>query len=556
MPEGAHQPLRRFGLSSKLAAAIGPLIMLAGFAYLLRATATQWFFYDDWDFLKEASGSLPFEPFAPHNGHPYLIQKLLYLGLYRAFGLRHYAPYMALVLAAHVAVAELTRRILLRAGATWIVALVAALLVLLLGAGWQNIIWAFQFGFVAPLACGLAALLLLDRRSGDLRYQAIACVLLILGLQLSSVGVVMLIAVGAWLVLTGQLRRGWFVLAVPAATYLVWLVAERHAVGDTSPTAAALRGVPGVVWDGLSGGYQAVTGVAWIGGLLGAAVLALGVRRVIQGRPAAALPLSLAIAALAFLALVALQRTASGLEGATASRYVYVVVVLTLPLLVTGWVRSRSHPRWVVAALVAVLAVSLGYNVHVLRDQTAFWSAVKQAQRTRVLATAALVQRGDRPLEPRPDPEGMPQLRYEDVARFVADGALPAPTVSAVDVNAARLILDVAVGAEPVSLPGGQPAALVSSAVTPAVQNGCLTLVGATSAPTALRVRLDAPAALRVSGTGDLSLQLVAEDDLGGATYPRTLPITSGGTWLSMSLSGVDGVLNLPPGSSTVCGLR
>ena len=97
----------------------------------------------------------------PHNEHPVILLHLIYGALLSTVGIRSYLPYMAVLLALHGAnvllLFEVVRR---RAGD--LVALAAAALLLVLGAGWENLLWAFQISFVGSLACGLGVLLALD----------------------------------------------------------------------------------------------------------------------------------------------------------------------------------------------------------------------------------------------------------------------------------------------------------------------------------------------------------------------------------------------------------
>src|SRR5438034_326929 len=94
-----------------------------------------------------------------------MLLKGLYAALLNTFGLRAYWPYMAGLLLAHAAnvvlLFELVRR---RAGD--LIAIAAALIMLVLGAGWEDLLWAFQLGWLASMAFGLGAMLALDRRPG------------------------------------------------------------------------------------------------------------------------------------------------------------------------------------------------------------------------------------------------------------------------------------------------------------------------------------------------------------------------------------------------------
>src|SRR5260370_28405051 len=48
----------------------------------------------------------------------------------------------------------------------------AAVLLLVMGAGWENLLWAFQIGFVGSVACGLGSLLLLYQGGPPLPREA------------------------------------------------------------------------------------------------------------------------------------------------------------------------------------------------------------------------------------------------------------------------------------------------------------------------------------------------------------------------------------------------
>src|SRR5260370_40871261 len=91
-----------------------------------------------------------------------MLLRLIYAVLLNTVGMRTYIPYMAVLLALHattvVLLFELVRR---RAGD--VIGIGAAVLLLVMGAAWENLLWAFQIGFVGSLACGLAALILIPR---------------------------------------------------------------------------------------------------------------------------------------------------------------------------------------------------------------------------------------------------------------------------------------------------------------------------------------------------------------------------------------------------------
>src|SRR3989442_3623880 len=145
--------------------------------------------------------------------------------------MRNYVPYMAVLLALHattvVLLFELVRR---RAGD--LIAVGAAALLLVMGAAWENLLWAFQIGFVGSVACGLGSLLLLNQSGPPLPRVArdasqagpphgvggklAAIIVLFWSLMFSGLGLFFLIAASAWLPLTPYPRQDVALLA-PAA---------------------------------------------------------------------------------------------------------------------------------------------------------------------------------------------------------------------------------------------------------------------------------------------------------------------------------------------------
>ena len=141
------------------------------------------FYFDEWTFILSTDTSWAYY-LQPHNEHPAMLPKLIYAVLLSTVGLRSYLPYMGLLMVLHatsvVMLFEIVRR---RAGDP--IALGAALLLLVIGAGWENLLWAFQIGFVGSVACGLGALLAMDARSDRMW---IATVLLLASLMFSGIG--------------------------------------------------------------------------------------------------------------------------------------------------------------------------------------------------------------------------------------------------------------------------------------------------------------------------------------------------------------------------------
>src|SRR5262252_4447181 len=124
---------------------------VAACSALLWTSRTYSFYFDEWTFITNAPGWTLASYFQPHNEHPSILSQLVYAVLLHTVGLRTYVPYMVFLLLAHAAnvllLFELVRR---RSGD--LVALGAALLLLFLGAAWEDLIWAFQMAWLASVA--------------------------------------------------------------------------------------------------------------------------------------------------------------------------------------------------------------------------------------------------------------------------------------------------------------------------------------------------------------------------------------------------------------------
>ena len=307
-------------------------LALAGCAVLLWATRGFLFYFDEWSFILTAPDWTLATYFEPHNEHPSMLLRLIYAALLNTVGLRTYVPYMAVLYLFHftnvVLLFELVRR---RSGD--LVALGAALLLLVLGAGWEDLLWAWQMAWLASVACGLGALLLVDRPGGWRLAAAVA--LLAASLSFSGIGVPFAVAVALRLALTPGRRREVLGLAPLGIALLAWyaLFGRFGQHPNPQPTPANLLLDPLYAAWGLSQGLAGVVGLGgWVGVPLLAAVAALLAWRWTRQPPDAA-AIGVAAGLLAFYLVAGLTRAQLGLQQSGASRYVYVAAVLWLILL-------------------------------------------------------------------------------------------------------------------------------------------------------------------------------------------------------------------------------
>ncbi|HEX2679787.1 MAG TPA: hypothetical protein VHQ03_00675, partial [Candidatus Dormibacteraeota bacterium] len=124
-------------------------------AWLLWLTRGYTFFYDEWTFIFTAPDWTLNTYFQPHNEHPSMLFRAVYVVLLNTVGLRSYIPYMTVDVLLHLANVWLLFEVV-RRGAGDLVGLGAAALLLVLGRGWEDMLWAFQMAWLASVALGLA----------------------------------------------------------------------------------------------------------------------------------------------------------------------------------------------------------------------------------------------------------------------------------------------------------------------------------------------------------------------------------------------------------------
>jgi len=437
--------------------------LLVATAALIACVAILWlargftFYFDEWTVILPADSSWTVY-LQPHNEHPAMLLRLIYAVLLSTVGMRSYVPYMAVLLALHattvVLLFELVRR---RAGD--LIGIGAAVLLLVMGAAWENLLWAFQIGFVGSVACGLGSLLLLYRGGPPLPREARdaslagpphgvgrkwAAMLLLFGsLMFSGIGLFFLIAAAVWLALTPERRKDLVWLAPVAFALGAWYLA--YGRSGTPPASTSLAGNVAAlplytVW-GLGASVAGLIGEdGWVGPvLLMLALAALGFSW--RRRRPDGFTVAIAAALLAFYVVLGLNRAQIGYQQSASGRYVYEGAVLWLLLLADA---ARGLPwrgTWRPALVACIFLAS--FNSGVLLYE---YSAAKTEQMLREAADlqALSAERGDPCLNPNAnvDPLVMPQVTspaayYRAVDRY-GDPAAGTPAVRGPDFERAR----------------------------------------------------------------------------------------------------------------------
>jgi hypothetical protein len=417
---------------ARLVVALGAALGCAGILLMTRGYN---FYFDEWDFILAAPDWSWLSFLQPHNEHPSLFPKAIYALLLNTVGLRAYTPYMVVLMLLHAGnvllLFELVRR---RAGD--VVALCSAALLLVLGAGWENLLWAFQLGFVGSVTCGLGALLALERPRT--RNSLIAMTVLTTGsLMFSGIGLAFAIAAAVHLAVAPHRRRDLTWLVPVALLVLIWYVAlgRGGAPANPPPTAANVWLAPGYALWGMGAAAAGIIGEGgWFSPVALVAGAAIAAWSWWRRRPDP-LPLAVAAALAGFYLITGLSRAQFGYEQSGAGRYVYEGAILWLILLADA---ARSLPwrgtwRPAIAAMVFLACFNSGA---LLFEFATAKSLQMQREGADLQALAAARRNGCASSTAGVDPLVMPQVRsLELYYRAVDHYGDPAPPLPVTDLQ-------------------------------------------------------------------------------------------------------------------------
>jgi hypothetical protein len=316
------------------------------------------FFGDEWDFILTRRGDGVDDLFDAHVQHFSLVPVVIYRALFELFGIDDYAPYRVATAVLHLLCTGLLFALVRERLGGW-AALVAVTPVLFLGRAHEDLIWAFQMGFLAAIATGLGALLALRRgsRAGDVA----AALLLCASLASSGVGIAFLVVAAAELAVTRSRGRAWVALA-PLAFYALWYVGY----GESSAELSNLPDTPVFAATMIAGALGALVGLGIEFGRMALLLGAFGAGREMAARPAVLQRVVPPLCGLlAFAAATGLARADN--ETPLASRYLYPVAVL-LVLVAVAAISIRPPGRRATALAAALAAVAAITNLTPLQD--------------------------------------------------------------------------------------------------------------------------------------------------------------------------------------------
>jgi hypothetical protein len=412
--------------STRLALLVFAAVEAAAVLLWLVYARALWFFADEWDFLAGRTGGDLGDLFRPHNSHWSTLPILAYRLLWWFVGLRSYLPYVALLVVLHVTAAALLRVVMRRAGVGPWIATAAASVFALFGAGYQNIVWAFQIGFTGALVLGLTHLLLADHDGPVDRRDWLGCLAGFAALLCSGVGVTMVVVVG----LATLMRRGWRVAAVHVAplalVYVVWWASIDNEPQETGQLRAVE--LARFVRNGVQGVFGALGQVTAVGLALGVLlVVGLAVAWVpLDGarlRRRAAAPGALLLGVIVFLLLSGVWRVGFlGPEAARASRYLHPSAAFVLPAVAVAADAVVRRWRFLAPVVLVLLIVGIPGNIRALTDYTHNQKQSQQDYRKMMLALPRVPAAREVPKTVRPDTSGF-DSRQNVTIGWLLDGA-------------------------------------------------------------------------------------------------------------------------------------
>ena len=536
--------------------------LILGGLLLLFVNRTQWFFGDDWEFVVSRGFDDPtFGLLHPHNEHWSTLPILVYRALLNVFGLHTYLPFVAVLIAVHLALTHVLWRCCLRVGAPAMVATALSAAFLVVGAGAENLLWAFQMGFVGSVLFGYLMILVTDTN----RWSAVRLVgawgLGLLALMCSTIGVVMVVVAALTALLRRGIRTAVLVASVPAAAFLAWYLSYgTRAASPTPRSIGTLLMIPEYTAFGITSALTNFVGVPGMGTIL---AVALSVLLLWAGRTATssrAIAYSASLGAIALFVLVGVGRSGFGAEEAGPARYAYLALALLLPglSLLASWAVEATP--WPTVVTVVVGLVLVAYNLSELRAAVSAEREREDAIKRRVLAAAEIASAGEPVLRQQPDPALNPDITMEALARFNKDGWLPAdvPATEEEEKDELDVRAQVQIALRPdagTDIPSASISSVTGATVT--TQGSCAQID-----PTGIRpeVILDldprqgGSARVTSSTDGTLDVALASRSSASVEGDATTFPVIAGqAVLLEIVAPGVQAVLTLPEGPALLC---
>ncbi len=380
---------------------------------------------DEWLWVIASPGMDVKTAFLTSTGHLQLVPRVLYKSILEIDGTNYIWFRLLTVLALLLLVAVFYRYLSKRVGP--MVALVPSLLMLFFGSDALHIIRGNGFTILFSLACGIAALLALER--ADRKGDAVACLLLVLGLSTYTDALPFVAAAAVFVVLKRQRSRLW-VPAIPVILYAVWKywlsTAGPQSWGGSLHTENIVK-IPAWIFDSLAAVLSAITGFGYgltattVSGpddVIGPALAILAIAAMIWRLSRGSIGNGVWVAISAGVTLWAIQCLASdpafpGFRTAESTRYLFPGAIVTFMIaaeLLAG--KTWSKPAY--AIFVAFALFGLASNFHQILEYSDQYQSESTEQRRAVTAESIYLDESNgarvpQPTEPviGPDIEGL-----------------------------------------------------------------------------------------------------------------------------------------------------
>ncbi|GAB3384940.1 hypothetical protein GCM10027568_01400 [Humibacter soli] len=503
------------------------VILVVAALFLLYESRHQGLFYDDWTFVVADHPSI----WAPHVGHWSTVPMLLYLGIRNIFGLDNFLPFAIPVIIAQLGLATLIWRIMLKAGVAPWIATAASALICFLGAGGENILWAFQVGFMGAIALSLIVMLLLMRERFGVGETIGVIVLSILALATSGTSLPMLVGAGVVAIVYRGFWKAVLLFVPGVLAYGIWyVVVALHSPSNdfhaTSLFQYLTKGPPYIL-SMLAGGTGNVVGIAALGEVVFGVVVAWSLFRLPTAPRRWTATYACLLAAVLFAALTAYSRL--NLDSATASRYVFMVTVLFLPMAMLALSTLRDRLGLPVVGFVMVIALVVGYNFTVLMPMLAGRSAEVAQVRQEFSAAMDIIKSGQGGYSSSATPAATwaPQVTMAELKQMMDRGWLHPTDFD----EAARLTVQAALFVQ------------IKPSSAPLTTLGCVTAPANTD-------NIDLGSTAYLQAPGPNQIQYTVTD---GANIGRQVTVTLAGGWNKLTSTTGNVRLLGSAGSIRVC---
>ncbi|MCU1360198.1 MAG: hypothetical protein JWN99_1487 [Ilumatobacteraceae bacterium] len=385
----------------------------------------QWFIRDDWMLLitrenMQRDSGWQRALFQPGAGHWLTVPVLVYRMLRNVFGLDSYWPFLGLNLLLHLGLVLAVRQLIRRVGVTeWTNTLVCAML-LVFGAGWENIVFAVQITCNASLLVFFVQILLTDHEGDVDRRDFAGAAFAIVGVMSSGFGPFFCIGIAIFL----GLRRRWKALAVavvPQGLLLAWWAVKWGGQSSEPRVGGPVSEVGTFALHGMLAVFDSLTGTVGIAGI--AAVATVGVtlwRR--PGWRSQTILITLFVTTVGTYVGVGYERIGFGVEGGAISRYQHIGAMLLAPGFAVAVDRLRRFAPEALWAGRLVLVASIVINAGALHINGSAWK-IRARDEQRVLELVAgspLTATVDSDIRPLPF---SPDVSIASLPSLIADGA-------------------------------------------------------------------------------------------------------------------------------------